>query len=186
MPRFRQPKRSSAPWSDWQGPDGITATRHAEIPRSIPGRKRDHKAAICLLQVKPPQLLLFCGPRWHGRTDVMRFRLLTHVLVLALFVTATMMAAFVPPAKAGYGGMGGETLAAMSAEMPCCPNAKDKQPDCTTNCLAVSFCLAKCYSSAPTGPAPVVQAFVLLLRLAGNETLRVSRPAEPPARPPRS
>jgi hypothetical protein len=116
----------------------------------------------------------------------MKFRLLTHVLVLGLFVTATILAAMVAPAKAGYGRMDIETMAAMSPEMPCCPNPKDKLPDCTTNCPAVSFCLVKCFASSPTASATDVQAAVVSLGLAGNEALRVSRPAEPPARPPRS
>lgn len=115
----------------------------------------------------------------------MKFRLLTNVLVLGLFVTATMLAALVAPAKAGYSRMDNETMAAMSPEMPCCPNPKDKQPDCTTNCPAVSFCLAKCFASEPTASATVVQAVVAMLGFAGNEALRISRPGEPPARPPR-
>jgi hypothetical protein len=139
-----------------------------------------------LIPVKQPQFSLFCELRHHGRTDVMKFRLLTHVLVLGLFVTATMLAALVAPAKAGYGRMDSETMAAMSPEMPCCPNPKDKQPDCTTNCPAVSFCLAKCFASAPTASATIVRAVVVALRLAANETLRISQPGEPPARPPRS
>jgi hypothetical protein len=116
----------------------------------------------------------------------MKFRLLTHVLVLGLFVAATMLAALVAPAKAGYARMDSETMATMSPEMPCCPNPKDKQPDCTTNCPAMSFCLAKCFASEPTASATVVQTAVVMLGLAGNEALRISRPAEPPARPPRS
>ena len=72
----------------------------------------------------------------------MKFRLLTNVLVLGLFVTATMLVALVAPAKAGYARMDSEAMANMSPEMPCCPNPKDKQPDCTTNCTALSFCLA--------------------------------------------
>jgi hypothetical protein len=135
---------------------------------------------------KKSQSSLFCEVRRHGRNEVMKFRLLTHVLILGLFVTATMLAALVAPAKAGYARMDSETMAEMSAEMPCCPNPKDKQPDCTTNCPVVSFCLAKCFASVPTASATVVQAVVAVLALAGNEALRISRPAEPPARPPRS
>jgi len=116
----------------------------------------------------------------------MKFRLLTHALVLGLFVTATMLAASVAPAKAGYARMDSETMAAMSPEMPCCPNPKDKQPDCTTNCPALSFCLAKCFASEPMASATVAQAATVTLGFAGNEALRISRPGEPPARPPRS
>jgi len=116
----------------------------------------------------------------------MRFRLVTHVLVLGLFVTATMLAALVAPAKAGYARMDSEAMAAMSPEMPCCPNPKDKQSDCTTNCPAASFCLAKCFASEPAVFATVVRPVVVTLGLAANEALRISRPGEPPARPPRS
>jgi|APMI01.1.fsa_nt_gi hypothetical protein len=116
----------------------------------------------------------------------MKFRLLTNVLVLGLFVTATMLAALVAPAKAGYARMDSETMATMSPEMPCCPNPKDKQADCTTNCPAVSFCLAKCFASEPTVFATLVKPVFVTLKLASNEMLRISQPGEPPARPPRS
>jgi len=116
----------------------------------------------------------------------MKFRLLTNVLVLGLFITAMMLAALVAPAKAGYARMDSETMATMSPEMPCCPNPKDKQPDCATNCPAVTFCLAKCVPSAPTAFDAVVRPVVVTLGLVGNEALRISRPSEPPARPPRS
>lgn len=115
----------------------------------------------------------------------MKFRLLTHVLVLGLFITATMLAALVAPANAGYVRMDSEAMAAMQADMPCCPNPTDKQPDCTTNCPAASFCLAKCFASEPTAFAMVAQPVVAILGLAGNEAARISRPGEPPARPPR-
>ncbi|MBD3849529.1 hypothetical protein IED13_27855 [Bosea sp. SSUT16] len=116
----------------------------------------------------------------------MKFRLLTHVLILGLFVTATMLAALVSPARAGYVRMEREAMTAMSPDMPCCPNPKDKQPDCTTNCPAASFCLAKCFASEPTVFATLAQPVVVTLGRVGNEALRISRPGEPPARPPRS
>ena len=116
----------------------------------------------------------------------MKFRLLTNVLILVLFVTATMLAALVTPANATYVRMDSETMAAMSPEMPCCPNPNDNQPDCTPGCPAVSFCLPKCFPSGPMASATVVRAVLVMLAVAGNEALRISRPGEPPARPPRS
>lgn len=117
----------------------------------------------------------------------MKLRLLTHVLVLGLFVTATMLAALVAPVKAGYGRMESETMATMSPEMPCCPNPKDKQPDCTTNCPALSFCLAKCVSGDPgLVGLKTAQPVVAELGLSGDDTTHASRPFEPPARPPRT
>lgn len=116
----------------------------------------------------------------------MRFRLLTNVLVLGLFVAATILVAFVAPAKAGFARMDSEMMAAMSPEMPCCPNPTDKRPDCTTNCPALSFCLAKSFASEPTAFDLVVQPVVVMLGLAGNEAARLSQPSEPPARPPRT
>ncbi|MGN6097552.1 MAG: hypothetical protein ACTHP8_15085 [Bosea sp. (in: a-proteobacteria)] len=116
----------------------------------------------------------------------MKFRLLTHVLILGLFVTATMLAALVAPARAGYARMDSEMVVAMSPEMPCCPNPKDKQPECATNCPAVSFCLAKSFASEPTAFDLVVQPVVVTLGFAGDEAARLSQPSEPPARPPRA
>jgi hypothetical protein len=117
----------------------------------------------------------------------MKLRLLAHCLVLALFVTASVVTAFVSPATAGYGRTEAvEAAMSMDAGMPCCPPDQGKAKDCTTNCPAVSFCLAKCFASEPPASATVVQAFVVTLGFAGNEALRISRPGEPPARPPRS
>ncbi|MFC3639887.1 hypothetical protein ACFONL_21335 [Camelimonas fluminis] len=116
----------------------------------------------------------------------MKFRLLTHSLILVLFVTASMMAAWVAPVKAGFVPMERDVMAAMSVDMPCCPNGNDKQSDCTTGCLAVSFCLVKCFASTPTVFGAIVQPLVVTLGLAGDEMLRISPPSEPPARPPRT
>jgi hypothetical protein len=116
----------------------------------------------------------------------MKFRLLIHVLVLGLFVTATMLAALVTPAKAGYVRMDSQEMAAMQADMPCCPKPTDKQTDCATNCPAASFCLTKCFASEPTSFVTLARTFVAELSLSGDEATRQSRPFEPPARPPRS
>ncbi len=114
-------------------------------------------------------------------------RLLAHCLVLALFVTATVLAAFVSPATAGYGRTGVvETAMAMDADMPCCPPDQGKAKDCASNCPALSFCLAKSFASAPTAFVSLVQPVVAELGLAGDDAARASRPFEPPARPPRS
>lgn len=117
----------------------------------------------------------------------MKLRLFAHCLVLALFVTASVLAAFVSPAKAGYGRMDIEAAMPMAVDMPCCPSDQDKSRDCTTNCPALSFCLAKCFASEPAKVfATFAQPIVAVLGLAGDDAARASRPFEPPARPPRS
>lgn len=117
----------------------------------------------------------------------MKLRLLAHCLVLALFVTATVLAAAVSPATAGYGRMDGmEAAVAMDADMPCCPPDQGKAKDCATNCPALSFCLAKCFASEPTAFVTLALPVVAVLGLAGDDAARGSRPFEPPARPPRS
>lgn len=118
---------------------------------------------------------------------IMKLRLLTHCLVLALFVTATVLAAFVSPALAGFGRTDAVEMAMpMDGAMPCCPPDQGKAKDCTTNCPALSFCLTKCFASEPTSFVTLARAFVAELGLAGDEALRLSRPFEPPARPPRT
>lgn len=117
----------------------------------------------------------------------MKLRLLAHCLVLALFVTATVLSASVSPAQAGYGRTDAvEEAMAMDADMPCCPPDQGKAKDCTTNCPALSFCLAKGFASEPSEFVALVQPVVAVLGLAGDDAARVSRPYEPPARPPRT
>ena len=123
----------------------------------------------------------------YGIFSPMKLRLLAHCLILALFVTATVLAAFVSPAQAGYGRMDAmEAAMPMDADMPCCPPDQGKAKDCTTNCPALSFCLAKCFPSEPTAFIPLVQPGVAMLGLGGDDATRDSRPIEPPARPPRT
>jgi hypothetical protein len=123
----------------------------------------------------------------HGKLVRMKLRLLAHCLVLALFITASVLTAFVSPAKAGYDGMDAEAAMPMAVDMPCCPSDRDKSQDCTTNCPALSFCLAKCFASEPAGTFVILpRSIVAVLGLAGDDATRASRPFEPPARPPRT
>lgn len=117
----------------------------------------------------------------------MKLRLLAHCLVLALFVTASVLTAFVSPAAAGYGRTDAvESALPMDADMPCCPPDQGKAKDCATNCPAMSFCLAKGFASEPTAFVTLVQPVVTVLGLASDDATRASRPFEPPARPPRT
>jgi len=117
----------------------------------------------------------------------MKLRLLAHSLVLALFVTATILAAFVSPAKAGFGPMDAmEAAMPMDIGMPCCPTDQGKAKDCSTNCPALSFCLAKCFASEPASFVTLVQPIIGELGLVGDDADRMSRPFEPPSRPPRT
>lgn len=117
----------------------------------------------------------------------MKLRLLSHCLVLSLFVTATVLAAFVSPAAASFGRADAMEMAMpMDGAMPCCLPDQGKAKDCTTNCPALSFCLTKCFASEPTSFVTLARAFVAELELIGDEALCQSRPFEPPARPPRT
>lgn len=122
---------------------------------------------------------------WHS--NGMKLRLIAHCLVLALFVTATILAAFVSPAAAGFGRAGAVEMAMpMDAGMPCCPTDNDKTKDCTTNCPALSFCLAKCFASEPASFVTLARSILSELGLSGDDADHAPRPFEPPARPPRS
>ncbi|BCB17171.1 hypothetical protein [Bosea sp. ANAM02] len=117
----------------------------------------------------------------------MKLRLIAHGLVLALFVTATVLAAFVSPATAGFGRSNIMEMAMpMDGAMPCCPTDQGKAKDCSTNCPALSFCLAKCFASEPTSFVTLARSIVAQLGLGGDEADHVSRPFEPPVRPPRT
>lgn len=122
-----------------------------------------------------------------GTLRLMKLRLLANCLVLALFVMATTLAAFVSPATAGYGRPDAvEAAMTMDVDMPCCPPDQGKAKDCTTSCPALSFCLAKSFVSEPTAFVTLIQPVVAALGLSGDDSARASRPFEPPARPPRS
>lgn len=116
----------------------------------------------------------------------MKLRLLTHALILALFLTAGVLASYVSPAKAGMARDAVGVEQSMEAGMPCCPSDQDGPRDCATNCPALTFCLAKCFaggnarSVALPGPVMAVIAFL------GDDAERVSQTFAPPARPPRS
>jgi len=117
----------------------------------------------------------------------MKLRLFAHCLVLALFVSATILTAFVSPAAAGYGRMGAtEATMSMDADMQCCPPDQGKAKDCATNCPALSFCLTKCFVSEPAAFFSLLQPVVVELGLIGDDAARGSLPFEPPARPPRT
>lgn len=129
----------------------------------------------------------FCEWSCHGIFNAMKLRLLAHCLVLALFVTATVLAGVISPASAGLGRTDAvETAMPMDADMPCCPPDQGKAQDCMTSCPALSFCLSKCFASEPTAFARLVQPVIAELGFAGDDAARASRPFEPPARPPRS
>lgn len=117
----------------------------------------------------------------------MKLRRLAHCLVLTLFVTATMLAAVVSPAKAGYARMDAEAMMPMPADMPCCPPDQERSQDCTKGCLALSFCLTKCFAAAPASSLATV-SFPITggIGLVGDDAARASRPFGPPARPPRT
>jgi hypothetical protein len=117
----------------------------------------------------------------------MKLRLLAHCLILALFVTATVLAGFISPAAAGYGRTDAvEAAMPMDADMACCPPDQGKAKDCATNCPALSFCLAKCFASEPSAFVTLAQPVIAELGLVGDDVDRASRPFEPPARPPRT
>ncbi len=117
----------------------------------------------------------------------MKLRLFAHCLVLALFVAASVLTAFVSPAKAGYGRVEIEATMPMASEMPCCPPDQGGPPDCKTTCPALTFCLAKCFASEPMKAfATIAQPIIVALAMTGDDAAHVSRPFEPPARPPRT
>lgn len=117
----------------------------------------------------------------------MKLRRLAHCLVLALFVTANLLAAFVSPAAAGHGRTDAVEMAMPAdADMPCCPSDPGKAQDCATNCPALNVCLAKCSVSEPATFVTLLQPIPAELGLVGDEAARASQPFEPPARPPRT
>ncbi|MGO4668204.1 hypothetical protein [Bosea sp. 2RAB26] len=117
----------------------------------------------------------------------MKLRRLAHRLVLTLFVTATMLAAVVSPVTAGYARMDAEAVMPMATDMPCCPPDQERSQDCTKGCLALSFCLTKCFAAEPASSLTALSRPILgLAALAGDDAARASRPLGPPARPPRT
>jgi len=116
----------------------------------------------------------------------MKLRLLMHALILALFLTAGVLASYASPAKAGFARTAVGVEESMEAGMPCCPSDQGGPKDCTTNCPALTFCLGKS-SAGGSGRFVVMQRpVVTVVGRAGDDAERVSQSFAPPARPPRS
>lgn len=116
----------------------------------------------------------------------MTFRLFTHALILALFLTAGVLAAYVSPASAGMARAAPGVEQTMEAGMPCCPSDQDDFKDCTTNCPALTFCVAKTFADGTTKSVALPRPVVAIIALLGDDAERVSQGFAPPARPPRS
>ncbi len=116
----------------------------------------------------------------------MKLRLFTHALILALFLTAGVLAAYVSPATAGMARDAVGVQQTMEAGMPCCPSDQDGPKDCTTNCPALTFCLAKCFTSGSVKSVVLPGPVTAVVGLMGDDAERESQSFAPPARPPRS
>lgn len=115
----------------------------------------------------------------------MKLRLLTHALILALFLTAGVLAAYVSPATAGMARDAGVEQG-MEAGMPCCPSDQDGPRDCATNCPALTFCLAKCSAGGTARTVALPGPVMAVSALMGDDAERASLSFAPPPRPPRS
>ncbi|MBX9912190.1 MAG: hypothetical protein K2Z25_26250 [Beijerinckiaceae bacterium] len=74
----------------------------------------------------------------------------------------------------------------MEAGMPCCPPDNSGPKDCTTNCPALTFCLAKCFAGGTARSVALPGPVIAVIALTRNDAERVSQTFAPPARPPRS
>jgi hypothetical protein len=116
----------------------------------------------------------------------MKLRLFTHALILALFLTAGVLAAYVSPATASMARDAAGVEQTMEAGMPCCPSDQDGPKDCTTNCPALTFCLAKCFTSGPIKSVALPGPVTAVVGRLSNDAERASQGFAPPAKPPRS
>ncbi len=116
----------------------------------------------------------------------MKLRLFTHALILALFLAAGVLAAYVSPAAAGMAGDAAGVEQTMEAGMPCCPSDQDDPKDCATNCPALTFCLAKCFAGGTAKSVALPGPVMAVIALLGDDAERASQDFAPPARPPRS
>jgi hypothetical protein len=116
----------------------------------------------------------------------MKLRLLTHALILALFLMAGVLAAYVSPASAGMARDTGVEQKTMEAGMPCCPWEQDGPKDCATNCPALTFCLAKCFAGGTAKSVALPGPVMAIIALMGDDAERASQASAPPAKPPRT
>ena len=115
----------------------------------------------------------------------MRFRISLHALILALFLTASVLAAYVTPATAGMTREAVGVEDTMEAGMPCCPSDQDGPKDCTSNCPSLTFCLAKAFAGGTAKAVALPRPVMAVIALLGNDAERASQSFAPPARPPR-
>lgn len=116
----------------------------------------------------------------------MSFRVVTHALILALFLTASVLAAYVSPATAGMARDAVGLEQTMEAGMRCCPSDQGGPKDCTTNCPALTFCLAKCFAGGSVKSVVFPGPVMAVVGLMSDDAERESQSSAPPARPPRS
>lgn len=116
----------------------------------------------------------------------MKLQLLTHALILALFLTAGVLAAYVSPATVGIAPADVGVEQTMEAGMPCCPSDRDGPKDCATNCPALTFCLAKCFAGGTAKSVVLSDPVVAVIALLGDDAERASQTFALPPRPPRS
>jgi hypothetical protein len=116
----------------------------------------------------------------------MQIRVLTHALILALFLTAGVLASYVSPATAGMARDAAGVEQTMEAGMPCCPSDQGGPKDCTTNCPALTFCLAKCSAGGTARTVALPGPVTAVSALMGDDAERASQSFAPPPRPPRS
>lgn len=115
----------------------------------------------------------------------MKLRPLTHGLILALFMLAGVLASFVSPASAGVARDMIGVEQSMEAGMPCCPSDPGGPKDCTTNCPALTFCLAKSSIGGSDRSVVLQRPGVATVGVAGDDAERATQTFAPPARPPR-
>ena len=115
----------------------------------------------------------------------MKLRLSLHALILAMFLTASVLAAYVTPAKAGMTRDAVGVEETMEAGMPCCPSDQNGPKDCTTNCPSLTFCLAKTFGGGTAKAVALPRPVMAVIALLGDDAERASQSFAPPARPPR-
>lgn len=115
----------------------------------------------------------------------MCIRHLTHVLILALFLTSGILATYVSPASASMARDAAGVEQTMEAGMPCCPSDRYGSMDCATTCPALTFCLTKCSTGGTSRFVALPRPALTVVDLKGDDAERTSQSLAPPARPPR-
>lgn len=153
---------------------------------SIRSEDLRHEQAISTLCVIAWRVMLIGFPDHCTCDTFLRMKVIIwfRKMLPVLAILGLIIGPFATPLSAP--AIAGASMAAMPADMSCCPDETPPMPDCQEACPLMAMCMAKCFSVSP-----VLAGMAIIFWDKGDRIRPASDVAgdaleiEPPARPPR-